>query len=143
MNQIDQTDLPFVPEYSHPRTLRSRPPYSVTSARVMVSLGPGWPAACEARCAIVPATTLDRYSRLSLPNPKNLRRARFVDSDWLPVRTHAPPRPCARRCGHNRSGRGRDRPASPDAEFPWLSHPADSWLRRSESHICLDISDSI
>ncbi len=29
-NQIDQTSLPFVPLFSHPRTLRSHPPCNFT-----------------------------------------------------------------------------------------------------------------
>src|SRR4029077_165056 len=102
-----------------------------------------WPVASEARCSAALATDLYRYSRLSLPNPKNLRRARFVDSDWLPGRTRAPPRPFSRRCGHSRSGQVRDRHASRDVESPRLSLQEDSWLRRTESHTCLDTCDSI
>src|SRR4029077_9634456 len=108
-----------------------------------VGTRPLWPAASEVRCSAVLATDLYTYSRLSLPNPKNLRRARSVDSDWLPAHTRAPPRPCARRSGHSRSGRVRDRPASRDAESPPLSLQEDSWLRRTESHTCLDRYDSI
>src|SRR5580765_7250342 len=103
------------------RATSSHPPCGVTLAMVTVSLGVSWPVACEARCAVILVITLDRYSRLSPPNPQNLRRERFADSDWLPVRTHAPPRPYARRCGHSRSGPGRDRHAWRDVESPWLS----------------------
>src|SRR2546426_6068060 len=124
-------------------SLRGHSTCRFTLEMVTVSLGLSWPAVCEARCAVVLATALDRCSRLSRPNPQNLRRARFVDWDWLPGRTRAPPRPGARRCGHSRSAPGRDRPASPDVESPWLSRPGDSGLRRSESHTWLDTCDSI
>src|SRR5712664_1276078 len=108
-----------------------------------VTATPLWPAASAARCATVLATARDRYSRRARPNPQNLRRARFGDSDWLPGRTRAPPRPGARRCGHNRSGLGRDRPASRDVESPRPSLQEDSWLRLTESHTWLDTCDSI
>src|ERR1700752_4332672 len=83
------------------------------------------------------------YSRLSPPNLKNLRRARFVGSDWLPVRTRSPPYPSSRRCVHSRSSRVRDRPALQDAESLPLFLQEDSWLRLTESHTCLDKNDSI
>src|SRR4029077_1825083 len=108
-----------------------------------VGTRPLWPAASEVRCSAVLAIDPYTNSRLSLPNPKNLRRARFVDSDWLPARTRSPPRPSSRRCGHSRSDRVRDRHVSRDAESLPISLQEDSWLRLTESHICLDRCGSI